>query len=109
MTFADIFQSLVYPMLVDQVEDWDNYADTEVENLQGSGPGGVATVYDCAEACSKIADCLQFRFKPHGECRTSGHAYGGVPSPGYQSGTMMWRVEALMEKRGTCRKPTWVT
>ncbi|KAJ5585057.1 uncharacterized protein N7459_004857 [Penicillium hispanicum] len=109
MTFADIFQTLVYPMLVDQVEDWDNYADTEVGNLHGSGSGGAATAYDCAEACARIADCLQYRFDSHGECKTSGHAYGGVSSPGYQSGTMMWRVEALMEKRGTCRKPRWVT
>lgn len=109
MTFADIFTHFIRPVLQDHKENWDNFADVEVAGLQGSGRDGAVTVYDCAELCAQSADCLQYRLDSQGNCRTSVHANGGIPSPGVQSGTMIWRVDALMKKRGKCRWPKWVT
>ena len=108
MTFADIFINLVYPSLDDQLDNWDNFADTENVKVQDPGSSNLITIHECAEFCAQNPQCLQYRLDSAGKCKTSTHAYGGIPSFGVQSGTMMWRVEALIDERGKCQTPKWV-
>lgn len=66
------------------------------------------TGFECAEACAKNANCLQYRIDGSGVCKNSDLALGGQSSAGVTSGSMMWRVDEKVRALGQCEGPTWV-
>lgn len=94
-------------MLTDQLDNWNNFANDEVKHDPEIRPSEFS-INDCAEQCARTAGCLQYRMNPDGKCYTSEWALRGLPTDGIESGTMMWRVDAAVQKKGHCETPSWV-
>ncbi|KAJ5166003.1 hypothetical protein N7492_006299 [Penicillium capsulatum] len=103
LTYSDIFRNFVRPKLTERAEDWDNGSEDLVQKAEPM------TIYECAEHCAKKPLCRQYSLSPDGRCKTSEWAMRGLASPGTQSGTMLWRVDAAVESSGLCPEPIWVT
>lgn len=96
-------------MLTSHVDNWDNNAPNGDNDAFYRGPSTPASMYECAEHCARSSDCMQYRIDEHGRCSTSGWVLRGLPKQGVLSGTMLWRVDAAIKRRGKCRKPKFIT
>lgn len=94
-------------MLSDRLDNWSNFAKDEVKHTT-EDPASEVSVNRCAEQCARTTGCLQYRMDADGKCYTSDWALRGLPDAGGWSGTMMWRVDAAMQKKGQCEEPVWV-
>ncbi|OKP11071.1 hypothetical protein PENSUB_3507 [Penicillium subrubescens] len=108
LLYSDIFRNFVHPMLTDHLDNWNNFAKNEVKHDPEIRPSESKSINDCAEQCARTAGCLQYRMDPDGKCYTSEWALRGLPTDGIESGTMMWRVDAAVQKKGHCEMPSWV-
>ncbi|KAF3385457.1 hypothetical protein F1880_002912 [Penicillium rolfsii] len=108
LLYSDIFRNFVRPLLTDKLDNWNNFAKDEVQHVPEIRPSGPQSINDCAEQCARTAGCLQYRMDPDGKCYTSEWALRGLPAEGIESGTMMWRVDAAVRKKGHCETPSWV-
>lgn len=95
-------------MLADRLDDWNNFAQNEVEHHTENSVYEPGSLSHCAEQCARTSGCLQYRMDADSKCFTSNWALRGLPTPGVWSGTMMWRVDAAIQKKGRCEKPMWV-
>lgn len=96
-------------MLADHLDNWDNNAPDGDDSPDYRGPTTPASLYDCAEHCAQSPACMQYRLDTDGRCMISPWALRGLPAPGVQSGTMLWRVDAAIEEKGLCPRPNWIT
>ncbi|KAJ5159671.1 uncharacterized protein N7482_006675 [Penicillium canariense] len=108
LTYSDIFRNFVRPMLSDRLDNWSNFAADGVALRNENPVSKPQAFHHCAELCAQTPGCMQYRLDVDGKCYTSDWALRGLPTPGVRSGTMMWRVDAAMLKKGKCKKPEWV-
>ncbi|KAJ5690600.1 hypothetical protein N7462_004992 [Penicillium macrosclerotiorum] len=109
LTYSDIFRKIIRPTLTHHiVENWNNFAPEEIEHEGENTISKPQNIYQCAERCAMMPGCIQYRVDAKGKCYSSAWAVRGHADNGVQSGTMMWRVDAAMEKKGKCHWPEWV-
>lgn len=83
-----------------QLKDWDNLSDQPV-NLEAP------SLASCENHCVHDPECVQYSYEA-GNCRTSKAPKLGEAKTGVTSDWFPDRVNALVEKLGTCTQPNWV-
>jgi hypothetical protein len=109
LIYSDIFRNLIRPTLADHLDNWDNFASAGDDKEDYKGPKTPTSLAACADYCAADPECIQYRLTADLRCTTSNAVLRGKPSPGTQSGTMLWRVDAALEQMKQCHKVTWVT
>ena len=109
LIYGDIFRNLIRPTLADHLDNWDNFASAGDDKEDYKGPKTPTSLAACADYCAADPECIQYRLTADSRCTTSNAVLRGKPSPGTQSGTMLWRVDAAVERMKQCHKVTWVT
>lgn len=106
MLYSDVFSKFIRPSLEGYVDDWDNFAQTE---LKREGDDSPFSPYECAEQCAQDEKCLQYKVDAEGKCSVTDQVLRGRSSAGVKSGTMLWRVDSRIKQKGRCRAPKFVT
>ncbi|KAJ5423450.1 hypothetical protein N7491_008666 [Penicillium cf. griseofulvum] len=109
LTYSDIFRNLIRPTLASHLDNWDNSASAGDDREDYKGPKTPTSFAACADYCAADPQCIQYRLTADLRCTTSDAVLRGKPEPGTQSGTMLWRVDAALERMEKCEKVTWVT
>ncbi|CAI7666273.1 unnamed protein product [Penicillium palitans] len=109
LTYSDIFRNLIRPTLADHLDNWDNFASAGDDEEDYKGPKTPTSFAACADHCAADPECIQYRLTADLRCTTSNAVLRGKPQPGTRSGTMLWRVDAALERMEQCEKVMWVT
>lgn len=108
LTYGDVFRNLIRPILAAHLDNWDNFAGAGDDREDYKGPKTPATLAACADYCAADPECLQYRLTADSRCTTSNAVLRGKPQPSTQSGTMLWRVDAAIQRQ-QCEGVTWIT
>lgn len=108
LTYGDVLRNFIRPTLASHADNWDNFASVGDDKGDYKGPKTPASLAACADYCAADPECLQYRLTTDSRCTTSNAVLRGKPQPGTQSGTMLWRVDAAIQRQ-QCEEVTWVT
>ncbi len=102
MTFKEVFEKIVRPILPQRMEDWDN--------LSGEDRQPVANITECRERCAANSGCFQLLYDG-ADCKLAwALSIGGKKDPnGDQHWISEWnttRFDEWAEKQGACT-PKW--